>query len=216
MHTSPTLYVTNLPPNARAEDLEKLYADMEGFIACRKVRNMCFVDFEEKQQATNAMYQTSGHKLGPLDEGLLVSYDKDDSEERGGSSVRLKEWEKRRRAEIEATRVLYQCSICNHFCFKLARPLEQMPERKTDGSRVVDARGDLVAVACVKGGTKLLKREKGVEKQFRYNCELCNVCVAYRPVPYEEDSKYIYVFPEAVDTRTPTEFAKTKVDAGAA
>ena len=39
-------------------------------------------------------------------------------------------------------------------------------------------------------------REKGVERQFRYNCELCDICIAYRPVPYEEESKFIYVFPQ--------------------
>ena len=155
-----------------------------------------------------------------------------------------------------------------------------MPERKTDGSRVVDTAADLVHLTCIKGGSKLLQRyvawtvnllvltvlisclllkdsfderlsmqcnkmvvlvldlvvlcvychsdshmkrygfiyrsccwhvwtwllrtgrigscgrEKGIEKQFRYNCELCDVCVAYRPVPYEQDSKYVYVFPE--------------------
>ena len=39
-------------------------------------------------------------------------------------------------------------------------------------------------------------RAKGVEKQFRYNCELCDTCVGYRSVPYDEDSKYIYILPE--------------------
>eukprot|EP00270_Netrium_digitus_P013258 TRINITY_DN4379_c0_g1_i2.p2 TRINITY_DN4379_c0_g1~~TRINITY_DN4379_c0_g1_i2.p2 ORF type:complete len:126 (+),score=26.29 TRINITY_DN4379_c0_g1_i2:101-478(+) len=83
-------------------------------------------------------------------------------------------------------------------CTLAARPIQEMPERKTDGSRVVDAAKDLVYLMCVKGGTKLLKREKGLEKQFRYNCELCDVCVAYRPVPYEKETKYIYIFPEGV------------------
>ena len=43
-------------------------------------------------------------------------------------------------------------------------------------------------------------REKGVERQFRYNCELCDICIAYRPVPYEEESKFIYVFPQVHST----------------
>lgn len=39
-------------------------------------------------------------------------------------------------------------------------------------------------------------RAKGVEKQFRYNCELCDTCVGYRSVPYDQDAQYIYILPE--------------------
>ncbi|GJP29470.1 hypothetical protein CLOM_g16660 [Closterium sp. NIES-68] len=46
-------------------------------------------------------------------------------------------------------------------------------------------------------------REKGVERQFRYNCELCDACIAYRPVPYDQDSKFIYLFPEALTESKP-------------
>eukprot|EP00850_Spirogloea_muscicola_P020166 SM000208S06336 [mRNA] locus=s208:97784:98951:+ [translate_table: standard] len=77
-----------------------------------------------------------------------------------------------------------------------------MPERRTDASRVVDAKADLVFLACAKGAIKLLKREKGIERQFRYNCELCDVCVGYRSTPFEDEAKIIYVFPEAVATKS--------------
>lgn len=43
-------------------------------------------------------------------------------------------------------------------CGLAARPLTEMPERRTDGSRVLDCAVDLVALTCVKGGSKLLKR----------------------------------------------------------
>eukprot|EP00850_Spirogloea_muscicola_P009048 SM000050S16973 [mRNA] locus=s50:82169:83267:- [translate_table: standard] len=44
--------------------------------------------------------------------------------------------------------------------------------------------------------------EKGVERQFRYNCELCDVCMGYRSTPFEDEAKFIYVFPEAVATKS--------------
>ncbi|CAI5474381.1 unnamed protein product [Closterium sp. Yama58-4] len=147
-------------------------------------------------QATAAMWKTNGHKFKPHHDGLLVSYDKDDGEEKGGWSMRQRVEERQRKAEADLSRVLYRCAACTHFCFKLARPLSVLPERRTDGSRVVEAATDLVTMMAVKGGQKLLKREKGVERQFRYNCELCDACIAYRPVPYEQDCKYIYLFPE--------------------
>ncbi|CAI5517063.1 unnamed protein product [Closterium sp. Naga37s-1] len=203
VNPSRTLYITNVPPGASTEQLEGLFRHLEGFIAFRRVRSMCFVDFDEKQHATAAMWKTNGHKFKPHHDGLLVSYDKDDGEEKGGWSMRQRVEERQRKAEADLSRVLYRCAACNHFCFKLARPLSALPERRTDGSRVVEAATDLVTMMAVKGGQKLLKREKGVERQFRYNCELCDACMAYRPVPYEQDSKYIYLFPEALTESKP-------------
>ena len=39
-----------------------------------------------------------------------------------------------------------------------ARPLPSLPERRTDGSRVVSTATDLVTLMAVKGGHKLIKR----------------------------------------------------------
>ncbi|BBN17593.1 hypothetical protein MPTK1_7g15590 [Marchantia polymorpha subsp. ruderalis] len=201
LHTSRTLYVTNVPPSTSNSLVEDLFKDLDGFVAFRRVRSMCFVDFQSKQQATAAIWRTNSHKFSPTDEGILVSYDKDDNEERGGWSVRKREDEKRKRQETDATRIHYHCSACSHFCLKLVVPLTELPARKTDGSRVVDMAKDLVHLMCAKGGVKLLKREKGTEKQFRYNCELCDLCVGYRPVSYEQETKFMYVLPEALSRR---------------
>ncbi|CAM6106012.1 unnamed protein product [Calypogeia fissa] len=198
IHTSRTLYVTNVSPSTTTASLDSLFKDLDGFVALRRVRTMCFVDFESKQQATSAIWRTNGHKFNPEEEGILVSYDKDDNEERGGWSIRKREEVKRKRQEIDATRVQYQCSACSHFCIKLALPLTELPARKTDGSRVVDMAKDLVHLMCAKGGVKLLKREKGTEKQYRYNCELCDLCVGYRSAPYEEETKFLYILPKAL------------------
>ncbi|CAI5950914.1 unnamed protein product, partial [Closterium sp. NIES-65] len=59
-------------------------------------------------------------------------------------------------------------------------------------------------------------REKGVERQFRYNCELCDACIAYRPVPYEQDCKYIYLFPEALTEFKPGQLSHSSLAAAVA
>ncbi|GJP29469.1 hypothetical protein CLOM_g16660 [Closterium sp. NIES-68] len=157
VNPSRTLYITNVPPGASTDQLEGLFRHLEGFIAFRRVRSMCFVDFDEKQHATAAMWKTNGHKFKPHHDGLLVSYDKDDGEEKGGWSMRQRVEERQRKAEADLSRVLYRCAACSHFCFKLARPLSALPERRTDGSRVVETATDLVTMMAVKGGQKLLK-----------------------------------------------------------
>jgi hypothetical protein len=49
-----------------------------------------------------------------------------------------------------------------------------------------------------KGEVKLIKRTKGVEKQYRLNCTNCDIAIAYRPVPPELATKYLYVLQDAV------------------
>ena len=62
------------------------------------------------------------------------------------------------------------------------KPLDQMPQRSTDHSYCVDEVKYLRNVNVVKGELKLVKREKGIEKQYPLNCTLCDVTVAYRCV----------------------------------
>eukprot|EP00899_Mesostigma_viride_P028320 jgi/Mesvir1/8673/Mv02613-RA.1 len=211
---SRTLYVCNIAAHTSTTALENLFKDMEGFLQLRRVRQMAFVDFVEKQQATNALTKSNGYRFKPDEEGLYVSYDKDDGEERGGWSVRQREEEKRARSAREATRVVYNCSACAHFCMKLARHLEEMPERRTDNSRVVDMAKDMCLLAVVKGEVKTIKREKGLEKQYRYNCELCDICIAYRPVPFTQETKFIYVFPNALVEGGKGPYRKTPFEPG--
>lgn len=40
------------------------------------------------------------------------------------------------------------------------------------------------------GEFKKIKREKGVEKQYRLACKECGLMVCYKPVPLDEDTKY--------------------------
>ena len=49
-----------------------------------------------------------------------------------------------------------------------------------------------------KGETKILKRAKGIEKQYRLACTNCDITIAYRPVPPNVATKYLYVLPKSV------------------
>jgi hypothetical protein len=42
------------------------------------------------------------------------------------------------------------------------------------------------------GEVKKIKREKGVEKQYRLNCKECGLFQCYRPVPPGSSTKYCY------------------------
>ncbi len=41
--------------------------------------------------------------------------------------------------------------------------------------------------------SQVIKRPKGLETQYRLNCSKCDLMVAYRPVPIERPSQFIYV-----------------------
>jgi hypothetical protein len=49
-----------------------------------------------------------------------------------------------------------------------------------------------------KGETKILKRTKGIEKQYRLSCTNCDIAIAYRPVPPSVPTKYLYVLKGSV------------------
>eukprot|EP00727_Mastigamoeba_balamuthi_P007437 m51a1_g3313 putative ribokinase (531) ;mRNA; r:339154-341221 len=71
------------------------------------------------------------------------------------------------------------CSACSQYVLITRVPLDSLPRRKTDGSTIV--RDEAVLRQNVKdGGTKLLKRANGLERQHRFNCASCGVWVAYR------------------------------------
>lgn len=65
VHTSRTLYITSLPPSIPVTELEELFGQCTGFVAARRVRAMCFVDYDSKQDATNALEKFKGHKFKP-------------------------------------------------------------------------------------------------------------------------------------------------------
>ena len=202
VHTSRTLFIAQVPQHCSIAELEAMAKPCPGFIAARRVRGMGFLDFDTKQQATNAMGKLQGHKFKPQDKGIMISYDKDDEEDRGGASKRQMEELRRRRQELEDSYTKLCCAACSHFACKITVPMAELPIRKTDGSRVVGSER-LVSLECAKGPSKAIKRPKGVEKQFWLNCVHCDVTVAYRSTPFGQPGKYVYLLENTLRAHQP-------------
>ena len=197
-HTSRTLFIAQVPHSISVTDLENLFKPLDGFIAARRVRGMGFIDFDTKQQATNAIGRFQGYKFpGSQERGLLISYDKDDEEDRGGSSKRQAEELRRRQQELEDSYTKLYCYACSHFALKLKVNLPLLPVRKTDGSRVASEK-QLVSLDMAKGASKAIKRQKGIEKQYWLNCMQCDSVLAYRSTPFGRPAKFIYLHEAAV------------------
>ena len=59
-----------------------------------------------------------------------------------------------------------------------------MPKRKTDSAIAIELRGNFVKVNLQKDKIKHLKRENGVEVQYRWKCD-CGIPVAYTSIPFD-------------------------------
>ena len=77
--------------------------------------------------------------------------------------------------------------------------MSRQPKRKADGSFVVQA-ALLPKLSMQEGEKKLIKREKGIEKQFRWSCagEGCGLTLCYQSTPWLGDAKCIFVLPGAL------------------
>ena len=91
------------------------------------------------------------------------------------------------------------CSACGKLAFISKADVTKQPRRSTDQSYVVRT-GLLAKVAMVEGEKKLIKREKGVEKQFRWSCtgEGCGLTLCYQSTPWVGDAKCIFVLTGAL------------------
>ena len=69
------------------------------------------------------------------------------------------------------------CSACGKLAFISKAPVHDQPRRSTDESFVLRT-GLLAKAAMAESEKKLIKREKGVEKQFRaYQCRQPSSCL---------------------------------------
>ena len=78
----------------------------------------------------------------------------------------------------------------HHVLALVGTTLGELPRRRTDGSYVVSEETHLKKHRMVEGEVKRLKREKGIEQQYRYNCSDCGLFLCYRPVHWGNFSKY--------------------------
>jgi len=94
---SSTLYVEGLPIDATEREMSHIFRPFPGFQSLRiisktmrgKVFNLCFVEFDNKAQATSAMNILQGYRMDINDvRGLKMSYAKTERRDRRISSPR--------------------------------------------------------------------------------------------------------------------------------
>ena len=96
--------------------------------------------------------------------------------------------------EGDETLMPYFC-ICGQVAVILNCPLDRLPLRPLDGARVVDAKYHAHKLRCDESETVYLKRDKGIERQFRYKCKRCGLFLFYR---HEKKTKITFIVDGAV------------------
>ena len=80
------------------------------------------------------------------------------------------------------------CTHCLHYAAILSAPLAVLPLRHTDGAHILQTERHMFKLKVARGGVVALRRERGVEKQWRWNCRQCALPVAYQCEPPADDS----------------------------
>lgn len=188
-----TLFVSNFGQVPQAEvvaSIERLFGEMRGFTGVRKVRAVCFVDFDSVKAATTAMVKFQGHQLHPNDAGLKIDYDKD----KGVARKRKLEDEQQQERRIhQANSDDYRCAVCGTQALRTSGVLlSVLPTRSTDNAIVVDESKQLAELLldCADDPV-LIRRPKGIERQYRLCCRSCRQAIAYRATPTPQSFLYV-------------------------
>ena len=188
-----------IPDEQRSALAERIFAEVPGYVGVRQVRGMCFVDFDSIKASTAAMMRFQGQK------GMTIDYDKDV----GVAGKRRREnAESTKRSQHEAQSCSYFCAECGTKALKTSGMLlSAMPTRSTDAARVIDeakALETLLLEPMPSAQPALVRRAKGVEKQYRLGCRSCGAHIAYRshaaPVA-DGKPRYLYVHASTVRER---------------
>jgi hypothetical protein len=84
----------------------------------------------------------------------------------------------------EAPLNIYYCSLCGAHLLVTAQEVTKLPRRRTDQAFVLQESEAMFQRYMVAGETVVLRRQAGLERQFRWNCKECGVFVAYQAVPH--------------------------------
>eukprot|EP00741_Cyanophora_paradoxa_P021142 tig00021339_g20407.t1 len=104
---------------------------------------------------------------------------------------------------------VYYCRACGTYALVLATQIHKLPRRRTDGSYVVEVQAHGCRLSLEKGKVVAVKRDAGVEKQYRFQCSSCDLVIAYQNSDFESSPKYVYVCESAL-TNNPSAFLKVK------
>lgn len=188
-----------IPDEQRSALAERMFSEIPGYVGVRQVRGMCFVDFDSIKASTAAMMRYQGQQ------GMTIDYDKDV----GVAGKRRREnAESTKRSQHEAQSCSYFCAACGTKALKTSGMLlSAMPTRSTDSARVIDeaaALETLLLEPIPSAQPALVRRTKGVEKQYRLGCRSCGAHIAYRShaAPLADGKpQYLYVHASEVRER---------------
>lgn len=92
--------------------------------------------------------------------------------------------------DVSTAVYVYYC-LCGQLALILDTTLENLPLRRIDHARVIDSKIHAYKLSCTEGDEVFLRREKGVERQFRQKCKSCGLWLFYNHV--KKDVKITFV-----------------------
>merc|ERR1711957_591211 len=92
----------------------------------------------------------------------------------------------------------FYCSICGEHCVTCDADCNTMPRRKTDKAIALEEAMYFHKKYANFGERILLRRQNGVERQYRFYCIQCRQPLGYRPNPPAETCKYTYFYDKAL------------------
>lgn len=92
----------------------------------------------------------------------------------------------------------FYCSICGEHSVASEMDVSKLPRRSTDRAKALDEAAHFHKKYVNFGERILLRRQNGVERQYRFYCKQCRQPLGYRPNPPSETSKFTYFYPTAL------------------
>jgi hypothetical protein len=177
-----------------------LFSAEPGFIAFRTVRRMCFIDYASVHDANAAMRKRQNHRFTPDSKPMLVDYDKDSRDKRDRQFTKQVAREIDEQEDVELVEL--SCSACSAFVLKLRilspRCFAKLPRRPVDSAVVVDTAKHLVEMQLIRGEERAIRREAGVEMQYRLCCRACKLPCAYASTPFDERIVFLFLMTDAL------------------
>jgi hypothetical protein len=98
----------------------------------------------------------------------------------------------------EKTLFSFYCAICGEHALTTDVDVQALPRRNTDKAMCLDEAMYFHKKYGNFGEKILLRRQNGVERQFRHYCKQCRQPLGYRSNPPAETSKFSYFYHDAL------------------
>ncbi|PFH35610.1 hypothetical protein BESB_052610 [Besnoitia besnoiti] len=87
------------------------------------------------------------------------------------------------------------CSVCGAHALVTEEDFQSLPRRGSDDAVILESFNKLYTVPSDR---VLLRRPAGLEVQYRVVCRDCGFPIGYRPVPFNEPTRMVYFFKDAL------------------